>query len=193
MKQEEIKALESFTNTESEHWNKHTFGMLQETIKQGLFESPETALKLFTNSIELFQEHHLHPIKAVQLFNDELDKQSLTQNQKLFLYERLCKYLNDTDFEEIDLFPVQKLLESHKERLKVESQPQTAITRNIREILKELIQKELEQLPETLKGLEPAQRLNVLCKLVPFVLPKVDSVHYEKDEPGKNSPNPFGW
>ena len=47
------------------------------------------------------------------------------------------------------------------------------------------MQKELEQLPETLKDLEPVQRLNILCKLIPYVLPKVEAVHSEKGEPEK--------
>lgn len=46
----------------------------------------------------------------------------------------------------------------------------------IRGNLKELPQKELEQLPGTFNELETAQRLNVLCKLMPYVLPKVESV-----------------
>jgi hypothetical protein len=57
------------------------------------------------------------------------------------------------------------------------------VTKNIRETLKEMMQKELEKLPDTLKELEPIQRLNILCKLIPFVLPKVESVNHELDEP----------
>ncbi len=45
------------------------------------------------------------------------------------------------------------------------------------------MQKELEELPETLKDLEPIQRLNVLCKLIPHVLPKTDSVKHNLGEP----------
>ena len=46
------------------------------------------------------------------------------------------------------------------------------------------MQKEIELLPETLKGLEPIQRLNILCKLMPYVFPKVEAVDSEKGEPG---------
>lgn len=192
MKQKEIEALESFINTENEHWNKHTFRMLQEIVKQGTFEKPETPLQLFSNAIELFTENHEHPIKALQLFNEELEKQKLTQTQKLFVCEWVYTYLNETEFPEIDLYPVQKLLESHKERLKAGNQPETdkPLTSNIRETLKTLMQKELEQLPETLKELEPLQRLNILCKLMPFVLPKVESVNHTQGEPNKNG---FDW
>jgi hypothetical protein len=62
------------------------------------------------------------------------------------------------------------------------------------------MQKELEQLPETLKELDPVQRLNILCKLMPYVLPKTESVKHNFGEPdefkikqsermkGKNNP-----
>jgi len=57
------------------------------------------------------------------------------------------------------------------------------LTMDIRETLKEFVQKEIEQLPETLKTLTPAQRLNVLCKLMPYVLPKTESVKPDYGEP----------
>ena len=57
------------------------------------------------------------------------------------------------------------------------------MTGNIRDTLKELMQNEIEQLPDTLKELEPAQRLNILCKLIPYVLPKVESVTHKEGEP----------
>ena len=59
------------------------------------------------------------------------------------------------------------------------------------ETLKAIMQKELEQLPETLKDLEPVQRLNVLCKLIPYVLPKVEAVHSQKGEPETENKTTF--
>jgi hypothetical protein len=44
------------------------------------------------------------------------------------------------------------------------------------------MQKELEQLPETLKELDPEQRLNILCKLMPYVLPKIESIKHTLGE-----------
>ena len=90
----------------------------------------------------------------------------------------------------MDLAPIENLLRSQKEKLKAESQPVKPLTKNIRETLKELMQKELEKLPDTLKELEPVQRLNILCKLMPFILPKIESVNHELGEPGENS---FKW
>ena len=54
---------------------------------------------------------------------------------------------------------------------------------NLRKTLKEIMRKEFEQLPETLKELEPKERLNILCKLMPLVFPKVEAVHPTDGEP----------
>ncbi len=65
------------------------------------------------------------------------------------------------------------------------------LTGDIRNTLKELMQKELEQLPETLKKLDSVQRLNILCKLMPYVLPKTESVKHTLGEPEPPEKNWF--
>jgi hypothetical protein len=57
------------------------------------------------------------------------------------------------------------------------------LTMGLRETLKTIMQKEIEKLPETLEALEPKERLNVVCKLMPFVFPKVETVHSTEGEP----------
>jgi len=57
------------------------------------------------------------------------------------------------------------------------------LTNNLRETLKTIMQKELEKLPETLEALDPKERLNVVCKLMPYVFPKVETVHAKEGEP----------
>jgi hypothetical protein len=46
-----------------------------------------------------------------------------------------------------------------------------------------LLRRDLEQLPETLKELEPLQRLKILCKLIPYILPKFVSLTHKLGEP----------
>jgi hypothetical protein len=186
MKSKEIEALESYIKTENEHWNEFAFEMLCEVLQQGQFENPETPLQLFSDSIDTFTEHHEHPLKALQLFAGEMDKLKLNPDQKRFVYEWTYKYLKQSSFEAMDLTPIKDLLKSQKEKLKVRSQSEKPLTKNIRETLKEMMQKEFEQLPDTLKTLEPVQRLNIICKLIPFILPKIESVNHELDEPGEN-------
>ena len=56
-------------------------------------------------------------------------------------------------------------------------------TTDLRLFLKELMQREFEALPELLEQLEPKERINVMCKLMPFVLPKVEAVTHLHGEP----------
>lgn len=57
------------------------------------------------------------------------------------------------------------------------------LTESLRERLKTVMQKEIERLPETLEALDPKERINVICKLMPFVFPKVESVSMSAGEP----------
>ncbi len=50
------------------------------------------------------------------------------------------------------------------------------ITSELRKTLKGIIASELESLPGTLAELPPRERLDLLVKLLPFCMPKVDSI-----------------
>jgi hypothetical protein len=57
------------------------------------------------------------------------------------------------------------------------------LTNSLRDTLKEVMQAEIQKLPELLEKLPPSERLNVLCKLMPFVFPKVEAVNSSEGEP----------
>lgn len=57
------------------------------------------------------------------------------------------------------------------------------ITQNLREVLKTIMQREIEEIPDLLKDLEPKDRLNLIIRLMPFVFPKVESIHQSSGEP----------
>ena len=57
------------------------------------------------------------------------------------------------------------------------------LTNDLRDKLKSIMQKEIERLPETLEALDPKERINILCKLMPFIFPKVEAVHPTQGEP----------
>lgn len=57
------------------------------------------------------------------------------------------------------------------------------ITKDLRNQLKQLVKKELEQLPDTLENMEPKERMEIILKLMPFVLPKVSAVSHSLGEP----------
>jgi hypothetical protein len=66
--------------------------------------------------------------------------------------------------------------------MKNKSKEQT-LTIELRDTLKTIMQNEIEKLPETLEQLETKERLNVICKLMPFVFPKVNTVSATEGEP----------
>jgi hypothetical protein len=186
MKTKEIESLENYFKTENEHWNGYAFEMLCEVLKHGNFENPETPLKLFDEAVNIFSEQNETPLKAVHEFATVTDKHKLTSAQKLFVLIWVYKYVNVSDFGLKGISEIEKLLKCEIEKLK-NDKPQVAyskpMTVNLRDTLKELMQKELAQLPNTLNELDPAVRLNILCKLIPYVLPKVESVTHKMGEP----------
>jgi len=58
------------------------------------------------------------------------------------------------------------------------------LTKELREILKDLLHRELTALPERLEKLDGKERLEILVKLLPYVLPKVEPVSMDNGEPG---------
>ena len=57
------------------------------------------------------------------------------------------------------------------------------LTMNLREVLKRIMKDEIERIPEFLEELEPRDRLNLICKLMPYVCPKVETVSSSSGEP----------
>jgi hypothetical protein len=183
MKVKQIEALESYFKTENEDWNEFTFKMLCEVLKNGEFEKPEIPLQLCNYAIDTFIGLHEKPLKAVEQFARELDKHKLTTVQRLFIYDWVYKYIEGNEFDKVDLNPILELLRITKEKLKKETQSEKPLTSDMRESLKAMFQKELTALPETLSKLEPEKRLSILIKLMPFIIPKLDTISCEKGEP----------
>ena len=56
-------------------------------------------------------------------------------------------------------------------------------TKDLHGRLKEIVQREIEKLPEQLEMLEPRERVKALLQLLPYVTPKVSNVEYDFGEP----------
>ena len=57
------------------------------------------------------------------------------------------------------------------------------LTNELRAELKNALHHELSLLPFTLRQLAPKERLEILAKLIPYVLPKIESVYLNEGEP----------
>lgn len=56
------------------------------------------------------------------------------------------------------------------------------LTKELRETLKGLISSELEALPSYLEKLNERDRILLILKMMPYVLPKIEQVHYKEGE-----------
>jgi hypothetical protein len=57
------------------------------------------------------------------------------------------------------------------------------LTNDLRENLKKIMQTEILKIPEYLDSLEPKDKINTLCKLMPYVFPKVEDISCKDNEP----------
>lgn len=171
-----METIETYFKTKNEYWNKTVFKLYTNAIESGLFPDAELPVKIFDKGVNDIFKNKENPDKAVTEFIKEL--KSLEEPQQLFLLEKTARYFKYTEFDGVELTDVHTLLNSHIARM----QPNKPKVGSLRETLKTIVKTELEALPETIKELEPMQRLNIVCKLMPFVMPRVDSVHFEKGE-----------
>ena len=58
-------------------------------------------------------------------------------------------------------------------------------TKELKALLKAVVAKELETLPTTLESLTPEKRVDVLCKLLSYVMPKMPIVGVGYGEPSE--------
>ena len=57
------------------------------------------------------------------------------------------------------------------------------LTKELRTILKNVLYNELESIEELLESLEPKERVELVIKLIPFILPKVNRIGHTYNEP----------
>ena len=57
------------------------------------------------------------------------------------------------------------------------------MTKELRSILKEIIYQELNDIEKRYEELEPKTRIELLIKMMPFVLPKTNAISHNTDEP----------
>ena len=57
------------------------------------------------------------------------------------------------------------------------------LTKELRTILKNVLYNELENIEQLLESLEPKERVELVIKLIPFILPKVDKIGHTYNEP----------
>ncbi|MDA8707264.1 hypothetical protein N9L97_02975 [Cyclobacteriaceae bacterium] len=57
------------------------------------------------------------------------------------------------------------------------------LTKELRSVLKDIVYQELEKIEEHLNELGPKERLELVLKLMPYTLPKVNNISHTTNEP----------
>ena len=60
---------------------------------------------------------------------------------------------------------------------------QNRLSNQIRNVLKSIYDDELENLPKYLEELTTKERIDFIIKITPYILPKLETVHYKEGEP----------
>lgn len=180
-----VPDVDQYLNFGSDHDNEHALAVWLEAIKTGAFPDPATPLKMFVELRFGLMKVAEHPAQVIPLF--ERHTGGMNDAEKLFIARHLLQYFEHTVFtdaesseEETYLAGITKPLKAFLEKLGRESgQTKTDLkTADLRQMLKDVFRDEIGRLPEYLQGLEPKERLNILCKMMPYVLPKVEAVSH---------------
>lgn len=67
--------------------------------------------------------------------------------------------------------------------MKREPEPETKTYKQLRDVLRTTVYKELLKLPELIEGMETKERLEILVKIMPFALPKLETMSATVYEP----------
>lgn len=184
------QTLESYYQTENDWHNSKIVELIAAIKEKSNFEELQPALDLYNLGIGSFTENPDSPIKVIKILDKRIHQLGLNETQSVFILEKIKGYLQYTSFEDNDIEEDRQELfmkifnaEIKAKKSKLEKdKPKQPNVDSLRVNLKEILHKELEKLPEYLEGLEPRQKLNYLCKLMPYVLPKVQTVDSEKGE-----------
>lgn len=166
--------VEQYLNGSSEHDNSFMLSLYLDAIKTGIFPEPENAVRIYAHLRYALVSLAEHPEKVIAEFDRHTG--GLTIDQKLFLADNLDTYFRRTVFgeEENYLDKVSKPLSAYLDRLKIESGRKQITSGDLRQTLQELFQKEIANLPAYFEQLTPKERMNFLCKLMPFIMSRAE-------------------
>jgi hypothetical protein len=178
MSKRKIGAAEAITQTDNPHYNGYALAFFCKAKQGNKFPDLDKAMELYSVVLGIVQDYHDQPLKGDRLAEAALTKAGMNEEQALAINHAAYTYLTGSEFDE-DLTIGKELLKARAYEKKV-----VPWTSSARDGLQELLRAELAELPSTLKGLEPKDRIAALCKLLPYALPRLGNV--ELNDPSKS-------
>jgi hypothetical protein len=180
-KTQSVPTIDELLQTKNEHYNEYAQKVVTECISKQIFPDADTALNVYADCLNLIvcTNKPVETIKMILYKLYQMQTPEFTDKQRYFILTRIADYINPYHTE-FDKWKLQQetydILKSHIVKLKKELKNNATKTADIRETLKTLMQKEIAELPKRLEALDDEKRLGIICKLMPYVFPKVETV-----------------
>jgi hypothetical protein len=186
-KTQPVPTVDELLQTENEHHNKYTQKVITECIRKQIFSDMGTALTAYEENLNIIvgTKTPFEAVERVLFYLSPAQVIEYTDKQRYFILTWIADYINPyhTEFDKWELQQeTYDILKSHIARLEKEIESNRPKTADIRETLKTLMHKEISDLPQRLEKLDDEKRLGVICKLMPYVFPKVETVEASRGE-----------
>jgi hypothetical protein len=176
-KVQSVPTIDELLQTGNEHYNEYARKAITECISKQIFPNAEAALRVYGEGLDILICTDM-PFEAVKNVCTLLSPE-LSDKQCCFILKCLADYINPRH-SEFDKWELQQetydILKSHIVKFEKELKTNTTKTVDIRDTLKTLMQKEIAELPQRLEALDDEKRLGVICKLIPYVFPRVETI-----------------
>lgn len=163
-------AAEQLVSTDNPHFNGYALAFLCKVREGGKFPDVDKAMELYGDVLGMIQYYHDQPLKGDREAEAKLEKAGMSEEQRLEIYQAVHTYLEGSEFD-VDLSVGIALLKG-----RTKAKAEAPWTTGAREGLQELVRRELAALPSTLESIDPKDRVAVLCKLLPYALPRLGTV-----------------
>ena len=180
-----ISTIDELLQTKNEHYNNYSQKVVTECISKQIFDNAETALKTYQKCLNniVGTETPILAVKYVLYELYQMQEPEFTDKQCYFILTRIADYIKHTDFGKWELRDeTYNILKSHIVKFEKEFVKSQQKNDDIRETLKILMQKEISEFPKRLETLDDEKRLGIICRLMPYVFPKVETVEATRGE-----------
>jgi len=183
-----MSEIEKYYQTKNEWHNDHIVDLIADAIKEGFTrEELEPTILVYNETLNLFEANPHSPLKVIENLNKTFEKLGFGHEKQYFCLYQAYEFLRRSNYDEDKIDPeiqgqFETVFKAYIDQLHDKPKVQTSSSKPIAQTLKLIATQELEKLPELLEGLTPKDRISFLMKILPYSVPKIDSVHHRSFE-----------
>ena len=154
------------------------------TSKEGFSkEELEPTILVFNETLSLFEASPQSPLNVIDKLNELFEKLEFGIEKQYFCLYKSYRYLCGSSYDEEKIDPeiqdqFEIVFKAYIDQLNEKPKEVIQSSKPIVQTLKTIAKDELAKLPELLESLEAKERVSFLMKILPYAVPKIDSVHH---------------